>query len=99
MVSMSSKPYSKIQDLSLVLELLKSSLRDEWKVNFEFGRRRVSFRECLGSGDVSGVSDRWSTDIGGQSIQVKVGLSVRALEEGEEGDPLWDGNVVLDAKG
>ncbi|TBU32839.1 P-loop containing nucleoside triphosphate hydrolase protein [Dichomitus squalens] len=84
---------------ALHLEIVESRLRDEWKVNFEFGRRRVSFRECLGSGDISGVGDKWSTDIGGQSTQVKVGLSVRALEDDEEGDPLWDGNVVLDPKG
>ena len=84
---------------ALHLEIVESRLRDEWKVNFEFGRRRVSFRECLGPGDISAVGDMWSTDIGGHGVQVQVNLSVRALEDGEEGDPLWDGNVVLDPNG
>ena len=84
---------------ALHLEIVESRLRDEWQVNFEFGRRRVSFRECLGPGDISAVGDMWSTDIGGHGVQVQVNLSVRALEDGEEGDPLWDGNVVLDPDG
>ena len=84
---------------ALHLEIVESRLRDEWKVNFEFGKRRVNFRECLGSGDVSGISNTWSTDLGGCSVRVQVGLSVRALEEDEESDPLWDGNLVLSPKG
>ena len=80
---------------ALHLEIVESRLREEWKVNFEFGKRRVSFRECLGAGDISGVSDRWSTEIGGHPVEVKVAMSIKALEEDEEGDPLWDGNVVL----
>ena len=84
---------------ALHLEIVESRLRDEWKVDFEFGRRRVSFRECLGPGDISAVGDMWSTDIGGHGVQVQVNLSVRALQDGEEGDPLWDGNVVLDPNG
>ncbi|KAI0638116.1 P-loop containing nucleoside triphosphate hydrolase protein [Trametes polyzona] len=84
---------------ALHLEIVESRLRDEWKVNFEFGRRRVSFRECLGSGDVSAVSDIWQTEIGGQPVQIKLRFSVTPLEEDEQGDPLWDGNVVLSATG
>ena len=84
---------------ALHLEIVESRLRDEWKVDFEFGRRRVSFRECLGPGDISAVGDMWSTDIGGHGVQVQVNLSVRALQDGEECDPLWDGNVVLDPNG
>ncbi|KAI0771558.1 P-loop containing nucleoside triphosphate hydrolase protein [Trametes elegans] len=84
---------------ALHLEIVESRLREEWKVNFEFGRRRVSFRECLGSSDVSGVSNSWRTEIGGQPVEIKLNLSVSALEDGEQGDPLWDGNVVLNADG
>ncbi|KAI0750750.1 P-loop containing nucleoside triphosphate hydrolase protein [Daedaleopsis nitida] len=84
---------------ALHLEIVESRLREEWKVNFEFGRRTVSFRECLGSGDISAVSDRWSTELGGHVTQAQVALSVRSLEEDEEGDPLWDGNVVLTPDG
>lgn len=84
---------------ALHLEIVESRLREEWKVDFEFGRRRVSFRECLGSGDISIVSDKWSTELAGHAVQVQVALAVRSLEENEEGDPLWDGNVVLTADG
>ena len=84
---------------ALHLEIVESRLREEWKVNFEFGRRRVSFRECLGPGDISAVSDKWSTELAGHAVQVQVTLSVRSLEEDEEGDPLWDGNVILAANG
>ncbi|RDX55548.1 P-loop containing nucleoside triphosphate hydrolase protein [Lentinus brumalis] len=84
---------------ALHLEIVESRLRDEWKVNFEFGRRRVSFRECLGTGNISGVSDMWSTEIGGHAVQVQVSLAVRALEDDEEGDPFWDGNVILTTDG
>ncbi|KAH9853546.1 P-loop containing nucleoside triphosphate hydrolase protein [Lenzites betulinus] len=84
---------------ALHLEIVESRLREEWKVNFEFGKRRVSFRECLGPGDVSEVNDIWQTEIGGQPIHIKLGFSVTALEEDEQGDPLWDGNLVLGEDG
>ncbi|KAI9001079.1 P-loop containing nucleoside triphosphate hydrolase protein [Trametes punicea] len=84
---------------ALHLEIIESRLREEWNVNFEFGKRRVSFRECLGMGDVSGVSNIWRTDIGGQPLQIKLDFSVTPLEDDEQGDPLWDGNLVLTADG
>ncbi|KAI0677554.1 P-loop containing nucleoside triphosphate hydrolase protein [Trametes maxima] len=84
---------------ALHLEIVESRLREEWKVNFEFGRRRVSFRECLGSGDVSTVSNSWQTEIGGHPIHIKLDFAVTPLEDEEQGDPLWDGNIVLDADG
>ena len=84
---------------ALHLEIIESRLREEWKVNFEFGKPRVSFRECLGSGNTSDVDDVWVTEIGGKATKVKVSMSVRALEDHEEGDPLWDGNVVVDRDG
>ncbi|KAH9943497.1 P-loop containing nucleoside triphosphate hydrolase protein [Epithele typhae] len=71
---------------ALHLEIVESRLREEWAVKFEFGRRRVSFRECLGPGDISKVSNIWSTELGGHAIKVEVSLNVRLLEDDEEGD-------------
>lgn len=84
---------------ALHLEIVESRLREEWKVNCEFGRRRVSFRECLGAGDVSGVSDTWQTEIGGQPVRIRLEFTISTLEDGEQGDPLWDGNLILGTDG
>lgn len=84
---------------ALHLEIVESRLRNEWKVDFEFGRRRVSYRESLGSGDISNVNAKWVTDMSGRTVEVTVGLEVRNFEEGEEGDPLWNGNIVLKEDG
>lgn len=85
---------------ALHLEIVEGRLRNEWNVNFEFGKRRVSFREGLGFGTPVPGWDTWDADIGGgKRISVKVPLIVRSLESGEEGDPVWDGNRILDDKG
>jgi elongation factor G len=84
---------------SLHLEIVEGRLRDEWKVNFEFGRRRVSYREGLGCEIPAPDWNVWKTEIAGKPITVTVPLSVRGLEPQEMGDPVWDGNVVLDEKG
>ncbi|KAI0353592.1 P-loop containing nucleoside triphosphate hydrolase protein [Trametes cingulata] len=84
---------------ALHLEIVESRLREEWKVNFEFGRRRVSFRECFGSGDISGVSNIWQTEISGHPVQIKLDFTVTPLTDEEQGDPLWDGNLVVGADG
>lgn len=86
---------------SLHLEIVESRLRDEWNVQFEFGRRRVGYREGCGvqaiaEGDIPGP---WQTQIAGKPIDVSVDFDIRPLEEEEKGDPLWDGNVVLDKTG
>ncbi|KAF7292418.1 Translation elongation factor 2 [Mycena chlorophos] len=85
---------------ALHLEIVEGRLRDEWGVNFEFGARRVSFREGLGpnlSPDPQARS--WKTDVGGVSTTVNITLSLRPLDPEEQGDPLWDGNVVLGPSG
>ncbi|KAF8076509.1 P-loop containing nucleoside triphosphate hydrolase protein [Lyophyllum atratum] len=81
---------------ALHLEIVEGRLKDEWNVRFEVGRRRVSYREGLGP-DASGPnSNLWQTDAGGKQIDISVTLDIRPLEHGETGDPVWDGNVVLD---
>ncbi|KXN86426.1 Ribosome-releasing factor 2, mitochondrial [Leucoagaricus sp. SymC.cos] len=85
---------------ALHLEIVEGRLRDEWHVNFELGKRRVSYREGLGFGTPAPGWDVWDADVGGgKHISVKVPLIVRPLESGEEGDPVWDGNKILDDKG
>lgn len=84
---------------ALHLEIIEGRLRDEWNVQFEFGRRRVSYREGLGPGTPGPRSNIWQTDVGGKHVDISVTLDVRSLEHGEEGDPIWDGNLVLDESG
>ncbi|KAH6915342.1 translation elongation factor 2 [Coprinopsis sp. MPI-PUGE-AT-0042] len=84
---------------TLHLEIVENQLRDVWNVNFEFGSRRVSFREGLGSGTADADWNIWTSDIGGKSVTVTVPIDVRPLAEGEESDPVWDGNLVLAADG
>ncbi|KAJ7781126.1 P-loop containing nucleoside triphosphate hydrolase protein [Mycena metata] len=84
---------------ALHLEIVEGRLRDEWGVNFEFGTRRVSFRESLGPGTPSPSVRTWRTDVGGISTTVSIDLELRALAADEPGDPAWDGNVVVDEKG
>lgn len=85
---------------SLHLEIVESRLRDEWNVQFEFGKRRVGYREAAAAAirtvDAPGP---WRTDIGGKHVEVSLELDIRALPEDEAGDPLWDGNVILDRHG
>ncbi|KAH9938213.1 P-loop containing nucleoside triphosphate hydrolase protein [Fomitopsis serialis] len=73
---------------SLHLEIIENRLRDEWKANFEVGKRRVSYREKT-----------WSTDISSRTITVQMDFAVRELQDDEQGDPLWDDNVVIGPDG
>jgi elongation factor G len=81
---------------ALHLEIVEGRLRDEWGARFEFGKRRVSYREGLGSGPSSG-SDTWSTEIAGKTAFVTVKLTIRPVGEDEKGDPVWDGNIIVDS--
>ncbi|EIW82101.1 P-loop containing nucleoside triphosphate hydrolase protein [Coniophora puteana RWD-64-598 SS2] len=83
---------------ALHLEIVEGRLRDEWQVNFEFGARRVSYRETLGAAPGPGNST-WSTEIAGCAVSVHVSLSVSNLDSTEQNDPLWDGNLVLGPDG
>ncbi|THH02753.1 hypothetical protein EW026_g160 [Hermanssonia centrifuga] len=84
---------------ALHLEIVESRLRDEWNVNFEFGKRMVSYREGLGPGNIDPKPGSWKTEMFGKPFTIDVDLDVRAFKEGEKGDPLWDGNVVLGPSG
>lgn len=86
---------------SLHLEIVESRLRDEWKVEFELGKRRVGYREGFGAPSQNTLNPPgpWRTDISGKPVEVSVDFNIRPLSEDEAGDPLWDGNVVLDKKG
>lgn len=81
---------------ALHLEIINGRLRDEWKVNFEFGRRRVSYREGLGLEAPTAEWNTWTSDFGGKPISISIPLVVRSLVPGETGDPKWDGNIVID---
>jgi elongation factor G len=84
---------------ALHLEIVEGRLRDEWNARFEFGKRRVTYREGLGPGEPSQFSDIWRTEVGGKQADISVKLDVRSLEEHEDADPIWDGNLVLDESG
>lgn len=84
---------------ALHLEIVEGRLKDEWKVNFEFGRRRVSYREGLGFNEPTEGWNLWESDVGGKPISFKIPIKIRSMEPDEEGDPVWDGNTVLDEKG
>ncbi|KAJ3843379.1 translation elongation factor 2 [Lentinula raphanica] len=88
---------------ALHLEIVEGRLRDEFHANFELGKRRVSYREALGPNydpphfERPFISKDDRADIAGSSVTVA--LDIRPLQEGEEGSPLWDGNLVLDKSG
>ena len=78
-------------------EIVEGRLRDEFEARFEFGQRRVSYRESLGSGlrRNDPDSNRWFTDVAGKRVFVQIDFSLRPLDPDELGDPAWDGNLVL----
>lgn len=83
---------------ALHLEIIEGRLRGEWGAKFEFGNRQVSYRESANS-NISARLEEWSTEIAGKATTVKIALLVAPLGEDEQGDPAFDGNLVLDARG
>ncbi|KAF8663422.1 hypothetical protein AX16_000993 [Volvariella volvacea WC 439] len=83
----------------LHLEIVEGRLRDEWNAKFEFGPRKVSYREGLGSGLTSNTSNEWQTEVGGKTVTIRIDFKVRPLEPDEEGDASWGGNIVVDVEG
>ena len=65
---------------ALHLEIVEGRLRDEWKVNFEFGRRYVSYRESLGPNNPTENWNVWETEIGGKSVKITMSITIRPLE-------------------
>ncbi|KAI4525676.1 P-loop containing nucleoside triphosphate hydrolase protein [Schizophyllum commune Loenen D] len=86
---------------TLHLEIVEGRLRDEFDARFELGKRYVSYRESLSDVDSSSVSNVWTSPDThqGRPFTVTVDLEMRPLEDHEPGDPAWDGNVALDARG
>ncbi|KAI0036754.1 P-loop containing nucleoside triphosphate hydrolase protein [Vararia minispora EC-137] len=81
---------------ALHLEIVEGRLRDEWKVNFEFGKRIVSYREGLGDLDPQGESAMSYYGSAGRSGPgATIHFSLRELHGGEAGDAAWHGNVVI----
>ncbi len=65
---------------ALHLEIVEGRLRDEWGARFEFGQRRVSYREALGPNySVVRPEDEVANVAG---TEVKISLDIRPLEEG-----------------
>ncbi|KZV76141.1 P-loop containing nucleoside triphosphate hydrolase protein [Peniophora sp. CONT] len=84
---------------ALHLEIVAGRLKDEWKANFELGRRYVSYREGLGSQRASDVPTSWSTNAGGGIVTASVNFEVNALDENDSGDLAWGGNRVFGPDG
>jgi elongation factor G len=82
---------------ALHLEIVEGRLKDEWDARFEFGRRRVSYREGLGCAVQEAASDSWQTDLAGKQVTIHLSLSVRPMTDSESGDPNWDGNILVDS--
>lgn len=84
---------------TLHLEIIENKLRSEWNVDFEFGQRRVSYREGLGSVEPQADWNRWAGEVNGKPASVVIPVEIRPMEQGEVGDPVWDGNLVIGPKG
>ncbi|KAH7887652.1 P-loop containing nucleoside triphosphate hydrolase protein [Phlebopus sp. FC_14] len=83
---------------ALHLEIIEGRLRDEWGAKFEVGSRQVSYRESTYAA-IPAQIEEWSTEVAGRLFFVRVGLSVAPLTQDEQGDPAFDGNLVLDGQG
>lgn len=84
---------------ALHLEIVENKLRTEWNVNFEFGQRRVSYREGLGLGEGPAEWNAWKGEVAGKPAAVTIPIEIRPMEESEIGDPAWDGNLVIGPTG
>jgi elongation factor G len=84
---------------ALHLEIVERRLRDEWDVNFECGKQRVSYREGLAAVSEQVETGTWKTDASGRSVELQISFGLRPLSPEEIGDEAWDGNVVVDRRG
>lgn len=80
---------------ALHLEIVEGRLRDEWGAKCEFGRRRVAYRESVGSDESRPSIVDWTTSVGGKNVIASVSFSLRPLLDNELGDGAWDDNIVL----
>ncbi|KAF8917979.1 P-loop containing nucleoside triphosphate hydrolase protein [Mucidula mucida] len=81
---------------ALHLEIVEGRLREEFDARFEFGARRVSYREALGPNYGSAPHEERVTIAG---AEVMIAIKLRPLEADEVGDPQWDGNIVVNKDG
>lgn len=80
---------------ALHLEIVEGRLKDEWRAKCEIGRRRVAYRESIGSDESQPSLFEWSTNLGGKNVTASVSFSLRPLLVNEVGDSAWDDNIVL----
>ena len=83
---------------ALHLEIVEGRLREEYGVDFQFGQQRVGYREGF-PGEERLIQETFSFMSDGRQISVEMKFSLRPLAENEEGDPAWEGNVVVDHEG
>ncbi|KIJ56620.1 hypothetical protein M422DRAFT_773405 [Sphaerobolus stellatus SS14] len=86
---------------ALHLEILEGRLRDEYRVQVQLGKRRVSYREGY-NGPVISRPEVYETTVGGQlktKAWAKINFIIRGFEEGEVGSATWGDNIVVDANG
>ncbi|KAF8592397.1 translation elongation factor 2 [Ramaria rubella] len=83
---------------ALHLEIIEGRLRDEWGVDFQLGKRRVSYRESFPSMEISRMRI-WKAQIAGQPVVAKISMSLRALQNEEVGSGPWGDNIVIDNEG
>lgn len=83
---------------ALHLEIVGGRLRDEWGVNFEMGKRRVSYRETVGTETDVKLTSSWNTE-GAESQTVTLSLRLRRMNVDDTATPGWDGNCVVDQSG
>lgn len=84
---------------ALHLEIVEGRLKDEWGAKCEIGRRRVAYRESIGSDESQPSLFEWTTNVGGKNVTASVSFSLRPLLENEVGDGAWDDNIVLRSDG
>ena len=74
---------------ALHLEIVEARLRDEWGVRCQFGRRRVSYRETLGSstGPLIKVSNRFEREVAGKRLGATVEIEIQPLAHNEGSPP------------
>lgn len=70
---------------ALHLEIIEGRLHDEWGVQCQFGRRRVSYREVFGSssGTVIKLNDRFEKEVAGKRVGATVEIEIRPLTPDE----------------
>jgi len=84
---------------ALHLEIVEGRLKDEFGAHCSLGRRRVSYMEAFPEGcEITEVLQE-DRDVMGKHAKTLVELTVRRMEESEESDEGWGGNLVIDTEG